>query len=49
MDPSRLDGGMFDPAADDGTDLDGTGVESLAERGDLDAALWAEREEEGKE
>ena len=50
MDPSRLDGGMYDPAADDGTDLDGTGVESLAERGDLDAELksdlWADRAEQ---
>ena len=47
MDPSRLDGGLFDPAADDGTGLDETGVESLAERGDLDAELWSEQEEEG--
>ena len=46
MDPSRLDGGLFDPAGDDAVDLD-----ALAERGDLDAALksdlWAEQEEEG--
>ena len=34
MDPSRLDGGLFDPANDDDVDLD--------------AALWAEREEEGE-
>ena len=44
MDPSRLDGEMFDPASDDDVDL-----EALAERGDLNAALWAEREEEGSE
>ena len=44
MDPSRLDGGLFDPAGDDAVDL-----EALAERGDLDAALLAEREEEGSE
>ena len=44
MDPSRLDGGLFDPANDDDVDLD-----ALAERGDLDAALWAEREEEGND
>ena len=44
MDPSRLDGGMFDPAGDDDVDLD-----ALAERGDLDADLLAEREEEGSE
>ena len=43
MDPSRLDGGLFDPAAGDAVDLD-----ALAERGDLDAELWAEREEEGE-
>ena len=42
MDPSRLDGGLFDPANDNDVDL-----EALAERGDLDAALLAEREEEG--
>ena len=44
MDPSRLDGGLFDPANDDDVDLD-----ALAERGDLDAELWAEREEEWSE
>ena len=48
MDPSRLDGGLFDPASDDDVDLD-----ALAERGDLDAALksdlWAKREEEGND
>ena len=44
MDPSRLDGGLFDPANDNDVDLD-----ALAERGDLDAALWAEQEEGGKE
>ena len=42
MDPSRLDGGMFDPANDNDVDLD-----ALAERGDLDAELWSEQEEEG--
>ena len=44
MDPSRLDGGMFDPAGDDDVDLD-----ALAERGDLDAEIWSEQEEGGKE
>ena len=44
MDPSRLDGGMYDPANDNDVDL-----EALAERGDLDAELWSEREEEGGE
>ena len=34
MDPSRLDGGLFDPANDDDVDL-----EALAERGDLEAEL----------
>ena len=42
MDPSRLDGGLFDPANGDDVDLD-----ALAERGDLDAELWSEQEEEG--
>ena len=42
MDPSRLDGGMYDPANDNDVDLD-----ALAERGDLDADLLAEREEAG--
>ena len=45
MDPSRLDGGLFDPAGDDAVDLD-----ALAERGDLDAELksdlWADRAEQ---
>ena len=44
MDPSRLDGGLFDPANDDAVNLD-----ALAERGDLDVELWAEQKEEGKE
>ena len=47
MDPSRLDGGLFDPANDNDVDLD-----ALAERGDLDAELksdlWSEQEEEGE-
>ena len=42
MDPSRLDGGLFDPANDNDVNLD-----ALAERGDLDADLLAEREEAG--
>ena len=44
MDPSRLDGGLFDPAGDDAVDLD-----ALAERGDLDADLLAEQAERGDE
>ena len=44
MDPSRLDGGLFDPAGDDAVDLD-----ALAERGDLDADLLAEQTERGDE
>ena len=45
MDPSGLDGGLFDPANDDDVDLD-----ALAERGGLDAELksdlWADRAEQ---
>ena len=45
MNPSRLDGGLFDPANDDDVNLD-----ALAERGDLDAELksdlWADRAEQ---
>ena len=43
MDPSRLDGKLFDPANDNDVDLD-----ALAERGDEGAELWSEQEEEGE-
>ena len=48
MDPSRLDGGLFDPANDEVDFNNDVDLDALAERGDLDAELLAEREGEGE-